>query len=203
MHSYQVIQQGQPIDKASKALILLHGRGSTASDILKLADQFCNNQFYIAAPQATHQTWYPYSFLAAEKTNEPWLSSAVQVVKRLIDEISKQISKDQIYLIGFSQGACLALETAARYATKYGAIVAFSGGLIGSTIDERKYQGNFEDTKIFIGNSDKDPHVPLIRCQQSEELLENMGADVTLKVYKDMAHTINRDEIEWVRKNIF
>ena len=188
MHRYEIIQQGQPLDKASKALILLHGRGGTAYDILGLANEFCDDTFYIAAPQATNRSWYPYSFMEEEQLNEPWLSSSIETVKRLIDETAKSIPKSHIYLMGFSQGACLTLEVSCRFAAKYGGVVAFTGGLIGQTIDETKYSGNFEGTKVFIGNSDQDPHVPLRRSEQSKQLMKKMGADVTLKVYKGMAH---------------
>ncbi len=201
--AYKILSQGSPINKASKALILLHGRGGSASEILSLADPFCNEQFYIAAPQAPHHTWYPYSFMADEKQNEPCLSLSVQNIKHLIDEIVRHLPQKQVYLMGFSQGACLALEVATRFAAKYGGIVAFTGGLIGSTIHEEKYRGNFEGTKVFIGNSDQDPHVPLIRSEQSKDVMEKLGAQVTLKIYPGMAHTINEDEVKWVKENIF
>lgn len=202
MHSYKIVEQGLPLNNASKALILLHGRGGTAIDILGLAQEFCDSTFYIAAPQATNNSWYPYSFMAEEKTNEPWLSSALQSVKRLIDETSNHIPRSQIYIMGFSQGACMALEVSTRDATHYGGVIAFTGGLIGQVLNEEKYHGNFEGTKVFIGNSDRDPHVPLIRSEQSREIMKKLGADVTLKVYHDMGHTINDDEIKWVKENI-
>lgn len=203
MHSYHIVEQGRPLNKASKALILLHGRGGTAVDILKLANEFCDDTFYVASPQATHHTWYPYSFMAEEKSNEPWLSSAVDTVKRLIEETALHIPRSHIYLMGFSQGACLALEVSTRDAVRYGGVVAFTGGLIGKTLDENKYHGNFEGTKVFIGNSDNDPHVPLARSEQSKDIMQKLGADVTLKVYHNMGHTINEDEIAWVKKHIF
>lgn len=203
MHNFKVIHQGKSLEKASKALILLHGRGGSAADILSLSEEFCDDRFYIAAPQAPDNSWYPYSFMAEEKLNEPWLSSSVKAVKKVIDDIAVYIPLNQIYLMGFSQGACLALETASRFADNYGGVIAFTGGLIGDSINEKKYLGNFKGTRVFIGTSDKDPHVPLIRAEQSKELMEKLGAHVTLKVYKGMAHTINDDEIEWVRKNIF
>lgn len=200
MHKYVIVEKGQAVDKASKAMILLHGRGSTASDILTLADLFCDESFYLAAPKATKHSWYPHSFLAEEETNEPWLSSAVDTIKKLIDETAKHIPKEQIYIVGFSQGACLALEISARFATSYGGVVAFSGGLIGKTLNEKKYSGSFQGTKVFIGNSDVDPHIPLERSEQSKVVLEKLGADVTLKVYKGMGHTINQDEVDSVNK---
>ena len=202
MHSYKIVEQGLPLNKASKALILLHGRGGTAMDILGLAQDFCDQTFYIAAPQATNNSWYPYSFMAEEKTNEPWLSSALKFVERLIDETSHHIPRSQIYIMGFSQGACMALEVTTRHAAHYGGVIAFTGGLIGSILNEEKYHGNFEGTKVFIGNSDRDPHVPLIRSEQTKDIMKKLGADVTLKVYQGMGHTINDDEINWVKENI-
>lgn len=202
MHNYNIIERGQPIDKASKALILLHGRGGSAEGILNLADKFCDDTYYITAPQATNNSWYPNSFLVEEKLNEPWLSSAIETIKRLVDETSKHIPKSQIYIMGFSQGACLALEFSARFAEKYGGIIAFSGGLIGSFIKPEKYQGNFERTQIFIGVSGKDPHIPLARAEESKKIMEKLNGDVTLKAYKGSDHTINEDEINWVNQHM-
>ena len=200
MHKFNIRSQGRSLEKASKAMILLHGRGSTAEDILSLGSAFCDESFYIAAPQATNQTWYPHSFLVEENLNEPWLSAAVEVVSRLIEETSKHIPKEHIYIMGFSQGACLALEVTAKFAAKYGGVIAFSGGLIGSKVDVKKYHGDFEKTKIFIGVSDHDPHIPLVRTEESKEVLEKLGAVVTLKVYKGSDHTVRQDEIDCVKK---
>ena len=203
MHKYHILEKGKPLNQAQKAIILLHGRGADAEDIISLADEFCDDTFYIAAPQATNNAWYPFSFMTTEDRNEPWLTSAVHTVKRLLEEISVYIPAEKIYVSGFSQGACLALEVTTRYAIKYAGIIAFSGGLIGETIRTEKYRGNFEGTKVFIGNSDKDPHIPLIRSQESGNLMKLMGAEVTLKVYPDMPHTIIKDEIETVRNSMF
>lgn len=200
---FEILYRGPMITKASKALILLHGRGGNAEGILSLADYFCDDQFFIAAPQAPNNTWYPHTFMAEDKLNEPYLSHSVENVKNLIDETAKHIPHDKIILMGFSQGACLSLEVATRFATLYGGIVAFTGGLIGQKINEKKYRGNFSGTKVFIGTSDKDPHIPLERAQQSKVVMEKLGANVTLKVYPNMSHTINQDEISWVKQNIF
>lgn len=202
MHADQTIEQGQRLDKASNALILLHGRGGAASDLLPIAQECCDESFYIAAPQAANNSWYPFSFMAEENSNEPWLSSSIERIKKIVDDTARHIPTDRIYLMGFSQGACLALEFSARHAAKYGGIAAFTGGLIGHALNVKKYNGRFEGTKIFIGNSDKDPHVPLSRSEQSKAILEKMGADVTLKIYPGMGHTITNDEIAWVKNNI-
>lgn len=198
-----IFQRGQPIEKAKKALILLHGRGGSANDILSLAEYFCDDSFYIVAPQAPGNTWYPNSFNDEEKLNEPKLSQSIEIIKNVINKTSKHIPKSQIYLMGFSQGASLSLEISSRDATKYGGIVAFSGALIGSKTDPNKYKGNFDRTKVFIGISERDPFIPLIRAQEAKELMKQLGADVTLKVYPGSSHTINEDEINWVKEQLF
>lgn len=203
MHSYQIFESGSPLHQAKKAIILLHGRGGSASDIITLADEFCDDTFYVAATQATNNSWYPYSFLAAEENNEPWLSSAVDIVARLIEEVASKVGIENVYLMGFSQGACLALEVAARNAAPFAGVVAFTGGLIGESLNQRKYQGDFSGSKVFIGNSDIDPHVPLERSEASKVILEKLGAEVTLKVYPNMPHTINSDEINTVNEIMF
>lgn len=203
MHTYKILEKGIPLQEAGKAIILLHGRGGTANDIVSLANEFCDDSFYIAAPQATGNSWYPYSFLADEMQNEPWLSSSVETIKRVIDETAAYIPVNKIYLMGFSQGACLTLEVAARFAQQYAGVVAFTGGLIGKQILHEKYKGDFKKSKIFIGNSDVDPHVPVIRSEESRILMESLGADVTLEVYPGMAHTITVKEINTVNEIIF
>ncbi|MBS0652379.1 MAG: dienelactone hydrolase family protein [Verrucomicrobia bacterium] len=199
----KVLHQGPSINTAKKALILLHGRGGTADNMLSLADRLCNSDFYIAVPQAVHNTWYPYSFMEEEERNEPYLSASVNGINELIAQIAQYIPKQNIFIAGFSQGACLALEVSARFATKYGGIVAFTGGLIGSKIDEGKYRGDFQSTKVFISNGDQDPHIPLARSEQSKELIEKRGGDVTLKVYPGRPHTITEDELKFARESIF
>lgn len=198
----KIIEAGVPLALASKAIILLHGRGGTAQGIMDLASDLWKQHFYIAAPQAPNNIWYPRSFLAEEKSNEPALSESVKNINDLIDQIGRKIPKEQIVVMGFSQGACMSLEISSRFAEKYGGIVAFTGGLIGRTLNENKYQGNFEGTKVFMSNGDHDPFIPLIRSEQSKDLMEKLGADVTLKVYPGRDHMISEDEINWVEKNI-
>ena len=203
MHPYQILRRGTSLNEAEKAIILLHGRGSTAQNIMPLADEFCDERFHVAAPQADNNTWYPYSFLMPEAQNEPWLSSAVATVKRLIDEIAAVIPTQSIYIMGFSQGACLSLEVASRYATRYAGVAAFTGGLIGERVNPEKYGGDFAGTPVFIGSSDVDPHVPVQRAEQSRDIIQGLGADVSLKIYPGMPHTIVPDEIGTVRKLMF
>jgi phospholipase/carboxylesterase len=202
MHETQIIKAGK--SNADKALILLHGRGASAHDILSLTSNLNTDNFAFYAPQATNNSWYPQSFLAKPEANEPWLSAALNVVGEVVAEIVKDgISKENIYFLGFSQGACLTAEFIARNATKYGGAVIFTGGLIGDQIYNENYSGNFEQTPIFIGTSNPDFHVPVERVYATTNVLKELGAEVTEKVYNNMGHTINQDEIDLVNQLIF
>jgi phospholipase/carboxylesterase len=203
MHQELIIYAGNKIN-ADKALIMLHGRGSNAEDILSLSEHLAVSHYLLAAPQATNNSWYPNSFLARPSENEPWLSSALELVKKIVSDISKQgILKENIYFLGFSQGACLTLEFVTRNATKYGGIVAFTGGLIGDRIYKENYDGNFSGTPVLIGTSDPDFHVPVERVYATGNILRNMGADLTEKIYNNMGHTINQDEMNQANALIF
>ncbi|HEU4902847.1 MAG TPA: dienelactone hydrolase family protein [Flavisolibacter sp.] len=190
--------------KDSRVLIMLHGRGGSAEDILSLASHLAVNDFSLLAPQATNHTWYPYSFLAPPSQNEPWLSSALNLLKELVGDLyDKGVLPENIYFLGFSQGACLTLEFVARNARKYGGVVAFTGGLVGDKIYPENYNGSFEETPVFIGTSSPDPHVPVERVYATTNILKNMNASVTEKVYENMGHTITRDEIEKANSLVF
>lgn len=203
VHENIYIEAGQPLATAKKALILLHGRGGTAEDILSLAAHLPVHDFYIVAPEATNNTWYPFSFLSPIPQNEPWLSSALALVKNLVDTIrTAGIKEENIFIGGFSQGACLTLEFASRNAQRWGGVFALTGGLIGDAIYPEQYAGNFSGTNIFISNSQNDPHVPLTRSEESRKLMEKNGAHVTLVVYQNRPHTIVADELTQV-SNIF
>ncbi len=194
---------GISIDQASKVAIMLHGRGASASGILALKDHLNLENFALLAPEASGNSWYPYSFMAPDANNEPAYSKAISQIEELVQDLfAKGYRSDQLYFIGFSQGACLALEFGARFAKRYGGIIAFTGGLIGEKLNPEKYEGNFENTPIFIGSSKKDFHVPLERIKLSEELLVQMGADVKTLLFDDADHTIRREEVEWVNNNI-
>lgn len=204
IHPKKIITAGVPLKGAKKVLIMIHGRGGRAEDILSLSNFLNVKDFALLAPQARDNTWYPYSFLAPVSQNEPWLSSALALVKETLDEIiAEGISSENVYLLGFSQGACLTLEFAARNATKLGGIVAFTGGLIGDRIDRSNYVGDFKSTSVFIGSSNPDPHVPVARVDESAEIFKDMNADVREKIYNGMGHTISEDEIELANELVF
>lgn len=204
MHKKNIITAGKELSVTSKVLIMLHGRGGSAEDILSLASNLDVKDFTLLAPQATNNSWYPYSFLAPPSQNEPWLSSALKLVKELVDDtVSKGVPATNIYFTGFSQGGCLTLEFVARNANRYGGVAAFTGALIGNKIYNENYKGDFGGTPIFIGTSNPDPHVPVERVHTSSTILRGMNAAVTEKVYNNMGHTINQDEINNANKLIF
>jgi phospholipase/carboxylesterase len=203
MHQKNIVTAGKELTATSKVLVMLHGRGGTAEDILSLASHLEVKDFSLIAPQATNNAWYPFSFLAPPAQNEPWLSSALSLVKEIVDDVHlKGIPSQNIYFTGFSQGACLALEFVTRNANKYGGVAAFTGGLIGDQIYPENYKGDFQGTPVFIGTSDPDPHVPVIRVNATSNILKNMNATVTEKIYSNMGHTINEDEIEQANRLI-
>ncbi|HYG17444.1 MAG TPA: dienelactone hydrolase family protein [Ohtaekwangia sp.] len=204
MHQKKITSAGEKIEAGRKVLIMLHGRGASAEDILTLAAHLQVKDYALIAPQATNHTWYPYSFMMPPQQNEPWLSSALKLVDDIVHDLNHSgIRNEDIYFSGFSQGACLTLEYIARHAKKWGGAAAFTGGLIGDEIYQDHYAGNFENTPVFIGTSDPDPHVPLARVQETTSVLKTLGASVTTKVYPHMGHTINHDEIETANRLIF
>ena len=203
-HTLNIKYAGAPLDKASKALIMLHGRGATAESILSLSDHLKVQGYALLAPQATNNTWYPYSFMASVDENEPWLSSAIEIVNQTVDKVKESgIATENIYFLGFSQGACLAIEYTTRHAQKYGGVAVLTGGLIGDEINMNNYSGDFEQTPIFFGTSDPDFHVPVERVKASASIAREMNANVTEKVYENRGHTISEDEIEIVNSLMF
>ena len=203
-HKLDIKYAGVPLEKAKKALIMLHGRGATAESILSLGEHLNVDDYALIAPQATNNTWYPYSFMAPEQENEPWLSSAINIVNQTVDKVLQSgIKSEDIYFLGFSQGACLATEYATRNAQKYGGVVAFTGGLIGKEINKSNYSGDFEQTPIFFGTGNPDFHVPVERVYTSANIARKMNADVTEKVYENRGHTISEDEINIVNSLVF
>ena len=204
IHNKNIVSAGAKIPGASKALIMMHGRGGSAEDILSLADHLNVKGFALLAPQAKNNSWYPYSFMAPVSQNEPWLSSALSLVKETVnDVIAKGISEENIYFTGFSQGACLTLEFIARNAAKYGGVVAFTGGLIGDRIDQKNYEGDFKSMPVFIGSSNPDPHVPVQRVNETTKILQGMNAVVTERIYPNMGHTITQNEIDLANELVF
>lgn len=200
-----VATDGEAPENAKGAVILIHGRGATAPSIITLKHELDIEGFHLAAPQASGNTWYPYSFMAPSKNNEPGLSSGLQAIYNIVYDLEeKGISKDKIIILGFSQGACLATEFVARHPAKYGGLIAFSGGMIGEgdSVNPDNYTGSLENTPYFVGCSDNDAHIPVERVEESAEVMTKLGADVTKKIYPGMGHTIIRDEIDEAQKII-
>jgi predicted esterase len=191
---------GEPIDIAQAAMLMIHGRGASAADILTLTDQLAQPGFAYLAPQAAGNTWYPNRFLAPLEDNEPWLASALTFVGDVYLKIVKAgIPPERVMLLGFSQGACLTLEYAARNAQRYGGIVGLSGALIGPQETPRDYPGSLAGTPVFLGCSDVDFHVPKERVDQTAEVLRKLDGQVTERLYPNPDHSVNQDEIDFVR----
>ena len=194
-----VLTLGPDPSAARLTMILLHGRGASAEDILALAGELGITDVAFVAPQAAGHTWYPYSFLAPLHDNEPGITSALAVIAGLVDSlVSRQISHSRIGLLGFSQGACLALEFAARHPRRYAAIVGLSGGLIGPPGTSRDYPGSLAGAPMFLGCSDVDAHIPLWRVRETADVFRRIGASVDERIYPRMGHTVSQDEIRAV-----
>jgi predicted esterase len=181
-------------------MILLHGRGGNATDMLDLARMLATRRFAALAPAAHARTWYPRRFTDPVWLNEPYLSSALSIVEDLIDKVVTQgVPGHRIALIGFSQGACLALECAARHAGPLGAIIGFSGGLIGEAINPSTYPTH-QGMPVFLGCSERDPHIPLARVRETDSVLSGLGADVETQIYPGSDHGINQEELDKARR---
>ncbi len=198
--SQPILEAGEPLATARAAVILVHGRGASAADIMTLGAELMHPGVAYFAPQAAGNAWYPNPFTSPIESNEPYLSSALEVVGSLLATIEESVPADRVILLGFSQGACLTLEFAARHARRYGAVVGLSGGLIGPDGTPRDYPGSFDGTPAFMGCSDVDPHIRKDRVTEAAEVYRRMGAKVTAKLYPGMGHTVNEDEIKAVRE---
>jgi predicted esterase len=198
-----VATAGRPLAGAPAAVIVVHGRGATAESILSLADELGRLDLAYLAPQAYGHAWYPYSFLAPLEQNEPGITSGLAVLGDLLARVGEAgIPPERTVFMGFSQGACLASEFAARNArsgVRLGGVVGFSGGLIGPPGTPRDYPGSLAGTPVFLGCSDRDPHIPRERVDESARVLTALGGEVTERIYPRMGHTINEDELEFAR----
>ncbi len=191
---------GKSLAEAAAAMILVHGRGASAAGILGLAPELGHPDFAYLAPQARDSTWYPFSFLAPLERNEPYLSSALRMIGELVAQVGRAgLPPEKIFLLGFSQGACLSGEFVARRPQRYGGLALLSGGLIGPLDQPVNHPGDLAGTPVFIGCSDVDMHIPVERVTETAGVLEGMGAEVTTRIYPGMAHTIIQDEIDFVR----
>jgi predicted esterase len=198
-HGQRILEAGEPLATARGAMILVHGRGASAEDIMTIAAEVQQPGFAYLAPQAANNAWYPNSFLAPIESNEPYLSAALDMLATLLERVEATVPASRVVLLGFSQGACLTTEFAARNARRYGGVVGLSGGLIGPDGTPRDYPGDFEGTPVFLGCSDVDPHIPKERVLETADVLKRMGAIVTARLYPGMGHTVNLEELAQVR----
>jgi predicted esterase len=195
-----VLEAGEPLATARAAMILVHGRGATAADIMTIGAELMQPGFAYLAPQAAGNQWYPNPFTAPLETNEPYLSSALGVLEALLARVEATVPAQRVILLGFSQGACLTLEFAVRHARRYGVCFGLSGGFIGPNGTPRDYPGSFEGTPAFLGCSDVDPHIQKHRVLEAAEVLKRMDTRVTARLYPGMGHMVSTEEIESVRE---
>lgn len=196
----RVERDGPPASEAGAAAVVLHGRGGSADGMLGLAREVAPPDLALLAPAADGRSWYPRSFLAPLEENEPWLSSALEWLDELVAELDDAgAPPERLALVGFSQGACLALEFVSRHPRRYGGVAALSGGLVGPPGTSWDDGGSLEGTPVFLGCSDGDPHVPRERVEESADALAARDADVTSRIYPGLGHTVNRDETDRVR----
>jgi predicted esterase len=200
-HQGQPIRHaGEPPEQARAAMVMVHGRGGSADDILSLSEEIGLPGFAYLAPQAAGNSWYPYSFLSPIAQNEPGISSGLAAMADVLETIERAgVPPERVMLLGFSQGACLSLEFTARAARRYGGVAGLSGGLIGPEGTARNYSGSLADTPIFLGCSDVDPHIPEARVIETATVLRRLGGEVEMRIYPGIGHTINEDELEAVR----
>jgi len=198
-HGQRVVTAGEPLASARAAMILLHGRGASGEDIMTIATEVHHPGWAYLAPQAAGSAWYPNPFTAPLENNEPYLSAALDMISNLVERVESTVPAQRIMLLGFSQGACLTLEWAARHARRYGAVIGLSGGLIGPDGTARDYPGDFDRTAVFLGCSDVDPYIQKDRVVEAADVFKRLGADVTLRFYPGMGHMVGAEEIAIVR----
>jgi phospholipase/carboxylesterase len=200
----QIVHYGCALEQAALAVLLLHGRGASAEDILELADEMYDERIAYLAPEARSNTWYPNSFLAPIASNEPWLSSALAWLNSIAEQCEAAgLGRERLIVCGFSQGACLGAEFVARKPARYGALIAFTGGLIGPPNHDLFHHGSLEETPALFSSGDPDPHVPWERVKASAHEFERMGAQVQLLRHPGRPHTILPAEIDAARQIVF
>jgi len=202
-HKKRIVTAGIPVRQAKNALIMIHGRGASAESIIPLSNYLHLKDTAIFAPLAERNSWYPTSFIEPAKINQPALDSALEVISGLVSDVNNSgIPLDQVYFLGFSQGACLTLEYVTRNAARYAGVIAFTGGLIGKELKMENYSGDFEQTLVLITTSDPDMHVPLDRVKETGSIMDRMNAQTNIKVYPRKPHTVTNEETD-LANNIF
>ena len=198
---YRIFSAGARPEVAGGAVIMIHGRGASPADILSLATEFERDDLVFLAPEAPGGAWYPFRFMESIARNEPGITRGMQAIDDVLGVLAEHgIGPERTVLLGFSQGACLATEYAARHARRYGGVAGLSGGLIGPDGTPRDYPGSLDGTPVFLGCSDVDFHIPVGRVHETAEVLGRLGGQVTERIYPGMDHTVNADELDHVNR---
>jgi predicted esterase len=196
-----VIEAGAPLGTAAAVVIMVHGRNATPANIMDLTRRWDRPALTYLAPAAAGGAWYPHSFMADIASNEPGVTSGLELLTSLVAKAeSAGVDRSRVVICGFSQGACLASEFAIRHASRFGGLLIFSGGAIGAPGTTWKYDGRFDGTPVFLGCSDRDAHVPESRVRETADVFAAMGAGVTLRIYPGMGHLVNDDEIRFAQR---
>ena len=198
-----VLAAGTPLAEARAAVVLVHGRGATAADILGFAGPLARAGVAFLAPQAADHAWYPQRFLAPLAANEPGLSSALQKLASLRAGVAAAgIPDDHLIFFGFSQGACLVSEFVARNPRRWGGLVVAVGGRIGPPETSFADPGDLEATPVYLGCGDPDPHIPWSRVEESAAAFTRQNAEVTLRRYPGFSHSVHPEAASFARRRI-
>jgi len=194
---------GAPLEQAAAVVLLVHGRGASADDMLGLVRWLADGHTAFIVPQAAGSSWYPQRFIAPLADNQPWLDWSLERIGQLVALAAAHgRPAARLVLVGFSQGACLALEYAARQPQRYGGVFGLSGALIEHGDTPRAYAGDLAGTPVLLSVSERDPHIPLARVQRSAECLAALGADVTTRVMPGGGHRIDAAELQLIRQRL-
>lgn len=191
---------GPPPEQASAAVVLLHGRGARAEGMLTISHVLRISGVSWVAPQATGGAWYPDSGRAPLERNLPKLLTSFDLVSAILEALTERgISGNRVMLLGFSQGACVAVEYALRNPGRIGALAALSGGLMGPAGTRWRYPGRLQGLPAYVGSSQEDPYMPKRRALDTARVLMATGASVRSDLIPGSGHTINDNELSVVR----
>jgi phospholipase/carboxylesterase len=202
--SFNFLEVGQPRGTAQFAGILLHGRGRSPEEMVDLATRLENlDSIRWIVPAAETGSWYPYRFSDSVALNEPFLSQAIEKCRLAQVEASEEgrLKPERMAVVGFSQGACLAIEFVLRHPGCCGTLIAFTGGFMEQREPNSKIlPTSLAGLQVLITGSDIDEWVPEQSSRETARILRELGAEVTLRIYADRPHIVNESELTEARR---